>query len=240
MHFEERARIDTPEGVGVDLTLAGVGSRMLATILDTLIKFVAWIPLVWVLGLISGEGSVLLGVTALYAVFAFFFYDMAFELGWAGRTPGKRAMGLRVTSTSGAAVGFTASAVRNVLRLVDFLPLLYAVGLVSIGISSRNQRIGDVAAATLVVRERRSVELESQPLPTMQLPTGVDVTAVTEEQLALARRFLDRRASIDNRTRRKLADEVAATIRPVVAGPIATWDSERLIEAVVVAKSRSG
>ena len=186
------------------------------------------------------DGTIVLGFIAVYVLSAFFFYDIAFEVLWAGRTPGKRAMGLRVTMSSGASIGFTASAVRNVLRLIDFLPSLYAVGIVSIGVTKRNQRIGDLAASTLVVRERTSVETGTAPLPRVSIPAGLDVTGVTAEQLVLARRFLDRRDSMSQGSRIELAGKVAAALRPALAGPIADLDNERLIEVVVVAKARSG
>ncbi len=240
MHFEERARIETPEGVTLDLRLAGIGSRMLAWMLDGLIKLVGFIALAVLVAVMGLDGTIVLGFIAVYVLSAFFFYDIAFEVLWAGRTPGKRAMGLRVTMSSGASIGFTASAVRNVLRLIDFLPSLYAVGIVSIGVTKRNQRIGDLAASTLVVRERTSVETGTAPLPRVSIPAGLDVTGVTAEQLVLARRFLDRRDSMSQGSRIELAGKVAAALRPALAGPIADLDNERLIEVVVVAKARSG
>ncbi len=240
MHFEERARIETPEGVTLDLRLAGIGSRMLAWMLDGLIKLAGFIALVIFAAVIGLDGTIVLGLIAVYVLSAFFFYDIAFEVMWAGRTPGKRAMGLRVTMSSGTAIGFTASAVRNVLRLVDFLPGMYAIGIVSIGATAQNQRIGDLAASTLVVRERSSVETGTTPLPQVSVPAGLDVTGITADQLVLARRFLDRRDSMSTGSRIKLAATVAATLRPALAGPIADLDNEQLIEVVVVAKARSG
>ncbi|GMQ86280.1 MAG: RDD family protein [Acidimicrobiia bacterium] len=240
MHFEERARIDTPEGVTLDLRLAGIGSRMLAWMLDGLIKLAGFIALMVLAAVTDLDGAVVLGLIAVYALAAFFFYDVAFEVLWGGRTPGKRAMGLRVTMSSGTSIGFTASAVRNMLRLVDFLPGLYAVGIVSIGVTKWNQRIGDLAASTLVVREGTSVEIGTTPLPEVSVPVGLDVTAVTGEQLVLARKFLDRRQSMSGGSRIKLAATVAAKLRPTLGGPISHLDDEELIEVVVVAKARSG
>ena len=240
MHFEERARIETPEGVTLDLRLAGIGSRMLAWMLDGLIKLAGFIALAVLVAVMGLDGTIVLGLIAVYVLSAFFFYDIAFEVLWAGRTPGKRAMGLRVTMNSGASTGFTASAVRNVLRLIDFLPALYAVGIVSIGATAQNQRIGDLAASTLVVRERTSVETGTTPLPRVSIPAGLDVTGVSAERLVLARRFLDRRDSMSQGSRIELASTVAAALRPALAGPIADLDDERLIEVVVVAKARSG
>ena len=84
----------------------------------------------------------------------FFGYDVLFEVRSRGRTPGKRWTGLRVVRTGGQPVTFVPSCVRNVMRLVDFLPALYAIGMLSIFVTPRNQRLGDLAAGTLVMRDR--------------------------------------------------------------------------------------
>src|SRR5438874_7851272 len=126
MVFEDRLTLDTPEGVQLELTLAGVGSRFTAALLDYLIQLVILIAL----GLVFGYGfGVTLGggawAAAIFFVLVFLVFNgyfIAFEVLASGRTPGKRWNGLRVVRESGAPVTFGASAVRNVLRLVDILP----------------------------------------------------------------------------------------------------------------------
>ena len=169
MEYEDRVRIATPEGVDVELTLAGIGSRFIAAFFDFAIQWSVIIASGILLGVIGGGGRdwvFLLGAVGAAgggwenAVFAiiffvvFFGYDVLFEVRARGRTPGKRWTGLRVVRTGGQPVTLVPSCVRNVMRLVDFLPVMYGVGMTSIFVTSRNQRLGDLAGGTLVMRER--------------------------------------------------------------------------------------
>src|SRR5437868_3232179 len=175
MEYEDRLTIATPEGVDLELTLAGVGSRFASAIVDYLIQAAIIIGLGLVLGLGAGLSPDASGfAAALWTVLAFLLfvgYDIAFEVLASGRTPGKRMNGLRVVREDGGPVTFPISAVRNVLRIVDILPGTYLVGMVSILVARRNQRLGDFAAGTLVVRERKVAPpplfLPSRPAPAM-------------------------------------------------------------------------
>lgn len=248
MTYEDRISIPTPEGVELELVLAGVGSRLVATLADFVLKGVVLLAL-WIVGdALGGEGF----VVALLIVGSFlvwFGYDVAFETLAAGRTPGKRAAGLRVVRLGGGPVGFLASAVRNLLRLVDSLPGIYAVGAVCILFSRRNQRLGDLAAGTLVVRERRA------PLPAAGLPVsdfGVrdfaaadryaawDVSGVTSFELVTVRRFLERRWQLDPGARGRLGWELAERLRPKVAGAPPDLHPEQFLEALAEAKASRG
>ena len=105
------------------------------------------------------------GAFAISAFLIFFVYDVAFEVLAGGRTPGKRWNGLRVVRTGGQPVGFVSSTIRNLLRVVDLLPGFYLVGIVSILVTKRNQRVGDLAAGTIVARapRRRRARFEAPP-----------------------------------------------------------------------------
>ena len=155
----DRLTIATPEGVDLELTLAGVGSRFTSVLVDYVIQLVILVALGFVLGLGAGvtpdSGGFLTATWLLLAFVIFIGYDIAFEVLASGRTPGKRMNGLRVVRENGGPVTFPASAVRNILRLIDLLPGTYLVGITAILVSARNQRLGDIAAGTLVVRERR-------------------------------------------------------------------------------------
>jgi uncharacterized RDD family membrane protein YckC len=132
--------------VDIELRVAGPVVRAAALAIDTLIKgalYLALTPLLAFSGL--GLGLFLLGMFLLE-----WFYPLFFEL-LRGATPGKRAMGLAVIEGDGAPVGPTASAIRNLLRVVDFLPLFYGAGLVSTLLDRDFRRLGDLAAGTLVV-----------------------------------------------------------------------------------------
>ena len=246
MTYDDRISIPTPEGVELELVLAGVGSRLVATIVDFLIKMAVLFALVLVGGAVGGEeaGGFVAGVVIVASFLVFFGYDVAFETLASGRTPGKRAAGLRVVRLGGEPVGFLASAVRNLLRLVDSLPGIYAVGAACILFSRRNQRLGDLAAGTLVVRERRA------PLPAAR-PAGPDfgvadryaawdVSGVTSFELVTVRRFLERRWQLDPTARGRLGWELAERLRPKVAGAPPDLHPEQFLEALAEAKASRG
>lgn len=230
----------TPEGVAIELTLAGLGSRMAATMVDTAIQVAIQIALfVLLIGL--GERGSALGIAlfSLLSFLAFFGYGVLFETLASGRTPGKRVTGLRVIRSGGRPVGFTASAVRNLVRLIDFLPFLYAVGIASILFSARNQRLGDIAAGTLVVRERSGDRASSTASPRSYSGEVVDwdVSTVNGTELATIRRFLERRGALSDDARRVLAHDLAKRLRPKVAGAPPEVTNEGFLERVADAKA---
>jgi len=240
--------IPTPEGVDVDLTLAGIGSRFIASLIDTSIKIIAlggfFIFLFGGASLLDGDAFTSLGA-AVYLVVAFlimFGYDVFFETLSSGRTPGKRWTGLRVVRTGGRPVGFVASAIRNVVRIVDFLPSLYLIGMITAIATRMNQRLGDLAAGTVVVRERPIPVGARDPAPTerVALPPDIgswDVAAITAEDLATIRRFLERRTELAPHARAHLAQELAARLRHKVAGAPA-MAPETFLEQVSAAKAK--
>jgi uncharacterized RDD family membrane protein YckC len=245
--YEDRVSIPTPEGVELELVLAGIGSRMVGAMVDALLKMVVLLALWLVTGALasdSGGGFVVLaGIVASFLVF--WGYDVAFETLASGRTPGKRAAGLRVVRLGGEPVGFLASAVRNLLRLVDMQPgLLYAVGAGTIFFSQRNQRLGDLAAGTLVVRERRAPQATGwSPAPDFAIAdryAAWDVSGVTSYELVTVRRFLERRWHLDPGARNRLAWELSERLRPKVAGAPPNLHPEQFLEAVAEAKASRG
>jgi len=132
-----------------------------------------------------------------------------------------------------------------VLRLVDFLPSGYLVGIVSILVSRRNQRLGDLAAGTLVVRERRpATRWQESPAPSLQAPVAQwlswDVSAVTVAEVAAVRRFLARRDELTPGARAQIARELAEGLRPKVAGAPDTIYGETFLEQLAVAKAARG
>jgi uncharacterized RDD family membrane protein YckC len=196
VEYEDRLTLTTPEGVDVELLLANIGSRFLATLLDLLIE--GGIGLVG--ALIAGaafDGGVLTLVLSVGLFLLLFGYDVLFEVTQRGQTPGKRAVGVRVLRSSGAPVTFVTSAIRNVLRLIDFLPVFYGIAMLCIFFTQRHQRLGDIAAGTIVARERRPEPVAPPPFRPPARVHGWDTSAVTAEELAIVRQFLDRRTSID-------------------------------------------
>ncbi|MSW52611.1 MAG: hypothetical protein F2817_17205, partial [Actinobacteria bacterium] len=154
--YHDRLTISTPEAVDVVLDLAGPGTRISSGAIDlalqTLVGLVGAVALVGLSGPLSAEWTTVIGSIGAFALI--FFYDVAWELLNDGRTPGKSFLGLRVVRDDGRRVDGGSSVLRNLLRLIE-LPLFYAPGIVLITLTRRHQRIGDLVAGTLVVREPR-------------------------------------------------------------------------------------
>jgi uncharacterized RDD family membrane protein YckC len=146
----------TPEYVEFRFTLAGLYSRFLAWLLDALIVFFGTMALLMGLSLVM---VVFPGFASALGLVVYFLvdwgYGIALETAWSGQTVGKRALGLRVIQQSGVRIGFYHAALRNLARPVDRLPLMYLVGGVAALVSGSHQRLGDMLAGTIVVRERR-------------------------------------------------------------------------------------
>ena len=242
MEYEDRVRISTPEGVDVELTLAGIGSRFIAAILDLLVQGAVLLAAALALGVLGGTGTGLaVGIFSIVFFLVFFAYDVLFEVRSRGRTLGKRWTGLRVVRTGGRPVTFVPSCVRNVMRLVDILPAFYAIGMLSIFATPLNQRLGDLAAGTLIVRERsggigkRPAAGEAARVPGSE--DGWDVSAVSARDVGTVRQFLDRRAGLDAGARAQLARDLERRLRPLVAGAPERLDPEEFLERLAAAKA---
>jgi uncharacterized RDD family membrane protein YckC len=241
MEYEDRLTIATPEGVELQLTLAGIGSRMIAASVDLTLQVISYVILLLLLQN-SDIGAAVLAVAAFLLVFG---YDVSFEVLAGGRTPGKRFTGLRVVRSGGRPVDLVTSAIRNFLRAIDFLPALYGIGMLSVLATSRNQRLGDLAAGTLVVRERLGGR--ASPAELLQVPEGAaiqtalwDVSAVGPDDIATVRAFLERRPELEPGARGALASDLAARLRGRVAGAPADLPPESFLELLAAAKAARG
>lgn len=150
----------TPEGVALHLPAAGPVPRALAWLIDFAIRAAATLSAGIVFGMLGVGG---MGFHAVALFLLYWFYPVVFEAMWDGRTPGKRAMGLRVIAGNGAPVGWLAAFTRNLLRVVDMLPLGYAAGLVSSLLDPWGRRLGDMVAGTLVVHDTPSQTTQAAP-----------------------------------------------------------------------------
>ncbi len=160
---QEVVTIETPENLELRLPLAGIGPRFLALFLDMLLQGVISTVLVSSFVLIGMfwlgndpsdsmfSGFVIILILALMLVY--FGYPLIFEWIWNGQTPGKRWAGIRVVSQDGLPLGIKEVVLRNILRMVDYLPSYGFVGLLAFMTTKNQQRIGDVVAGTVVVRE---------------------------------------------------------------------------------------
>lgn len=156
----------TPEYVEFNFVLAGLMSRLLALLIDTFVSlvityvgFLVILLVAAVLGTAAGGDSAVLGL-GMAAQFVIWFlvdwgYMVLLESVWSGQTVGKRVMGLRVIQDTGVRVGVTQSLLRNLVRPVDKLPIFYFVGGAAALLSESQQRLGDLLAGTIVVRERK-------------------------------------------------------------------------------------
>lgn len=246
MDYEDRMTIETPEGVVVEVALAGIGSRLTAAFLDGLIQLVVLGALIWISFAAfpeptSGEDLsaflIIFAIVNLLLFIVLFSYHAVFEAFWSGRTPGKKAAGLRVVQVGGRPIDVKAALVRNLMRLVDILPGMYGVAIVAILATGRNQRLGDLVAGTMVIREQTPAPL-SAPEPVAPMP-GLetwDVSTVTTDELATVQRFLIRRRELSADARAQVAKRIADGLRPKVAGaPLLR--AEEFLEQLALAKS---
>jgi uncharacterized RDD family membrane protein YckC len=177
----DQLSIETPELVAIDMPVAGIGSRFVALLVDYLIWLIAIVVVIFIVSLVDPSLSTFskLGekwATALFIFIPFLLYwgyFTLFEAFWNGRTPGKRLAKIRVIQRSGRGIGLFESMTRNFLRIVDQFPLVYAVGVVSIFLTRQHQRLGDLAAGTLVVHEREDLAPSSAGMSTRTLTLGI-------------------------------------------------------------------
>jgi uncharacterized RDD family membrane protein YckC len=242
MEYEDRVRISTPEGVDVELTLAGIGSRFIAALLDLMIQGGVILACAILLGIFGNESGLALAAFTIVFFLTFFGYDVLFEVRSRGRTLGKRWTGLRVVRTGGRPVTFIPSCVRNVMRLVDILPSFYAVGMLSIFVTRNNQRLGDLAAGTYIVRDRPGgVRRAPDPEPSARAATtaGVawDVSGISAQDAGTVRQFLARRHQLSRDARQDLASDLERRLRPLVAGAPEGLAAEEFLERLSEAKA---
>ena len=249
MEYEDTVRIATPEGVEIELALAGIGSRLAARLIDHLLQAAGAVgALLLILPVAEGEGfaEALVAVLGIVLTFLVFWaYDVLFEAFNSGRTPGKRALGLRVVGDRGEPVSFSMAAIRNVLRVIDEYLTVWIAALVSMVRSQRTQRLGDIAAGTLVVKDRADAQaadagLSLGSLDQLEAAASWDTTQVGDADLAAARRFLERRYQLDPQARVRLAHQLAGRLRPKVRGSESTAGAEQFVELLVAVRSRRG
>jgi len=217
------AAVVIPEAVPLDPDTAGLGSRFLGLIIDWAIQGTA---LVVLLIIVANASFGWLGTTiVLLLVFLVIWgYPIALETLWRGRTVGKAAMGLRVVTTEGGQIGFRHAAVRTALGLVDFILTSGACAVICVLLTSRNQRLGDLAAGTLVLRERTGLR---RPTPTtFAAPLGLDAYADSLDlaglgpaEYGVVRAFLLRAPSLPPQVRARLAAQVGESIAQRVQPP---------------------
>ena len=221
---KDRLTIQTPEQVGFEYVLAGLGSRTAAFLVDTVIRWFFVIVILVLVALFHKFLPVLdlsawvtdLSKTWLIAlaVLAYGLVDLGyflfFEALWNGQTPGKRRQRLRVIRMNGQPIGWLESSIRNILRAVDLVGGVYPVGIVVVFLSGNNQRIGDYAAGTVVIVERKQgVPRDRKQALSPQVLTHPEiewyVSRLKPAQYQVLRSFLERREQMDQDHRHELA-----------------------------------
>jgi len=239
MEYEDRRTIATPEGVQLALPLAGIATRFMALMLDLLIGFGVAMILLMAAAVVANAIAAIVAASLLLVFYIG--YHVLFEVAGGGRTVGKRAAGLRVVMDGGAPVGLRASLIRNLMRLIEGLPLFYMPAIVSALATRDNQRLGDLAAGTLVVREIKAPRPQFMhrppPIPPERYASW-DVTAIGDNESTAVRAFLERRGQLDPGARAALAAQLAGRLRPMVAGVRPGLTDETFLEHLAAAKAR--
>ncbi|HVC04104.1 MAG TPA: RDD family protein [Candidatus Acidoferrales bacterium] len=239
--------VKTSDNVTLGYTVAGVGSRIVAQFLDNCVAIPLTIVAILLAGALAGtfvttsEGSDFANAAiGIFAFFVYFGYFFVAEAVTSGKTPGKSAMGLRVIRVDGSAVDFGAVAVRNVIRVIDFSVVL--VGLVVMFFQPQTRRLGDLAAGTVVVRDRTLITLAAAASPPpiiLRTPdagpgiSGIERLGSFEHD---ALRVFLARPGLSPRLRASLSADIAKRLMERLAMPADAperhWTPELFIERV--------
>ncbi len=236
--MDRSLEVRTPESVAFQHQLAGVGSRFLAVTADMFVQAILVVAALFALAFlgtrthVSTSGkvaeNVVLGVYIGVLFLIVFGYYLLFEAFWHGQTPGKRLLGIRVVRDGGYPIDFSASLIRNLIRVGEWSFGFYAIAAISTLLSSENKRIGDFAAGTIVVRD---AGLSTPPaLQGPDRPTYAPSSLLSGEERALVHRFIERRESLSAQYRAELASQLAQRIRPRAGPDLAKLDDESLLE----------
>ena len=232
---EEVLIIETPERVPLHFALASIGNRFLACAIDHTIQLLALLLIVITGSIISSLSFIqhlvatapkwVGAVVILLAFLTFSSYFAFFEWLWSGQTPGKRWMKLRVIREDGRPITFWEASVRNLLRVLDMFPYpFYSIGLISVFSTSRDQRVGDMVAGTVVVREREAeapefAQVFAAPVSDPALRRSfkpVEFTAslssLTDSEIQVVETFLRRRWDLSDIPRQWMAWRVSIPI----------------------------
>ena len=257
-------RVDTPENIVFSYDVSGIGSRFLAALIDSAIILVlliiVYVTTAAILSTSAGQSLVsnlarswIIAGYLLLTFSIYWAYYIFFELIWNGQSPGKRAAGLRVIRTDGTPVTVVDSVVRNIVRLVDFMPTFYGVGIIVMLINSQSRRLGDLAAGTVVIKERREMTLAHltqsarqvvAPAPAF-LPAEAalwPVERLTEDDYYVVNEFFARRDKIVNADALacRLATALRAKLDLASAQPLAGAEAVQFLAQIAAVYRSQG
>lgn len=240
--MERSLEVRTGESIAFSYELAGLGSRFLAVALDVTIQSAVAVALLVGFGLLAGpvrSGAaalhlptktvgalgIALAVMGIFAIFVGYF--IVFELWWSGRTPGKRALGIRVVRDAGFPVDLGAAVIRNLVRVLEFGAGFYTLSAISALVSRQNKRLGDFAAGTIVVRDR---VYETADIDAYLAHEGPGDDGLDAEERGLVERYVARRAGLELRARDAIAARIAERVRPRLRASFDHLDDDALLE----------
>jgi uncharacterized RDD family membrane protein YckC len=239
----EKLTIETPEQTSIEFPLAGIGSRFLAILIDSLIQGAVLVVLGLVLlgvgyGFVgtgfdqtSAAGTWVIAVLILIYFLLMYGYFMLFESIWNGQTPGKRLTHIRVIKDSGQSITAIDAVGRNLLRLVDQLPFAYGIGVLCAWISPQSKRLGDYVAGTVVVHEKPFETVAPQWIASAQVsPHQYGASRLTPEEFALVETFLSRRSALEAGVRYDTATGIVRRIESKLTLPHERPSAEKLLE----------
>ena len=247
----------TPENVTLSYELAGLGSRASAQLLDLSLQGAALSALFLISGYIlsrlastAPQSALLRAISdfaaaiAIIVIFATLLgYFIYFEATRSGQTPGKRWLGLRVVREEGAPIDFSAAAIRNLIRVIEMVLGFYLISIVFILFSPKYKRVGDYAAGTMVVKERRPSTSVPQARPVHQsrpasIEAGLvgDVGRLTKDEIAAVRRFVERRWQLAQPVQEDVARQMAEPImeRLGIVPPPGPFSYANFLEAIYI------
>lgn len=246
--------VETPERVSFDYQVAGLGTRAIAQLVDLLIVF-AVLAAVYFAALIfdaAGANTVAYLAALIGSFVVIFGYFWTSEALWSGQTVGKKVFRLRAVGDRGEPMTFAQAGIRNVVRIIDFLPYAYGVGLVVLFANGKGKRLGDLAAGTIVVKDSDYVWLwqlrgaqpgaagggapasavvaAPAPLPAAAGPGELALRRLDPDLRRLVTAYAARRAELPVELRAHLSGTVQANLRAAVpdvfeaGGPLAALD----------------
>jgi uncharacterized RDD family membrane protein YckC len=210
--------VATPERVSFDYQVAGLGTRTIAQVLDLLIVFGILMAVYFValaaLVVDTTAATLIFLIGSFVVIFGYFWVSEAL---WSGQTVGKKALRLRAVGDRGEPLTFAQAGIRNIVRIVDFLPYGYGVGLVVLFANGKGKRLGDLAAGTIVVKDSDRVYLWQLPGARAASPEP-GVAAASAAELTLRRLDPDLRRLVSSYARRR--PELTLEVRAQLAGQI--------------------
>lgn len=203
--IDSSIKLETFTGVDIELRVAGVYIRGIARLIDDVIRFLVASLLA---ALLIPTGLVGIGLSSVLVFFIWWAYNVLFEVLNNGVTPGKYYMGLRAVNADGTPIGWVNSLLRSTLLVVDFMPIGYLIGVMTMALSGTHQRVGDIVAGTIVVYNRprnpRKITYIDRSVP---IPEGL-----TSEDQLLFLSFQERMSDLSP----ERAVELAETLHPLI------------------------